>query len=150
MNILIKLTCLIGLVIAPILGEGHSASGMAEGGSCCAKTEIHGSGHSKCDRSKMATMTKEECAQMCKEKGCSAEETAKCLANYDANGKYLHKRTDCFDTTKYTKTDAVRVEIVNVNGLVVGTVTTTVNGKVDTKTFKGTEAEVNAQIDALK
>jgi len=26
MNILIKLTCLIGLVIAPILGEGHDTS----------------------------------------------------------------------------------------------------------------------------
>ncbi|MBT5089806.1 MAG: hypothetical protein HOM24_01850, partial [Flavobacteriales bacterium] len=26
MNILIKLTCLIGLVIAPILGEGNDAS----------------------------------------------------------------------------------------------------------------------------
>ena len=25
MNILIKLTCLVGLVIAPILGDGHSA-----------------------------------------------------------------------------------------------------------------------------
>jgi K(+)-stimulated pyrophosphate-energized sodium pump len=149
MNILIKLTCLIGLVIAPILGEGHSVSGMATGGSCCAKTEMH-DGHSKCDMSKMATMTREECAQMCKEKGCSPEETAKCLANYDAKGKYLHKRTDCFDTTKYTKTDAVRVEIVNVNGQVVGTVITTKNGKIDTKTFKGTEAEVNAQIDALK
>ena len=47
----------------------------------------------------MATMTKDECAKMCKEKGCSAGETAKCLANYDANGKYLYAKTDCFDTT---------------------------------------------------
>ncbi|PTT17726.1 sodium-translocating pyrophosphatase, partial [Flavobacterium sp. HMWF030] len=153
MNILIKLTCLIGLVIAPILGEGHSTSAMTEKGSCCAKTEMHVAGNSaKCDMSKMATMTKEECAQMCKEKGCTPEETAKCLANYDANGKYIHQKTDCFDTTKYSKTttEGVRVEIVNLNGQVVGTVITTKNGKVDTKVFKGTEKEVNAQIDALK
>jgi K(+)-stimulated pyrophosphate-energized sodium pump len=149
MNILIKLTCLIGLVIAPILGDGHSAT--AESSSCCAKTESHAGGHlSKCDASKMTTMTKDECAKMCKEKGCSVEETARCLANYDANGKYLHKKTDCFDTTKYTKTESVRVEIVNVNGQVVGTVTSSLNGKVSTQIFKGTEAEVKAKIEAVK
>ncbi len=40
MNILIKLTCLIGLVIAPILGSGHAA-GATEAAACCdkAKTE---------------------------------------------------------------------------------------------------------------
>ena len=30
MNILIKLTCLVGLVIAPILGEGHTSKGLHE------------------------------------------------------------------------------------------------------------------------
>jgi K(+)-stimulated pyrophosphate-energized sodium pump len=30
MNILIKLTCLVGLVIAPILGDGHDATGAGE------------------------------------------------------------------------------------------------------------------------
>ena len=30
MNILIKLTCLVGLVIAPILGEGHTSEGLHE------------------------------------------------------------------------------------------------------------------------
>jgi K(+)-stimulated pyrophosphate-energized sodium pump len=30
MNILIKLTCLVGLVIAPILGGGHDEAGKAE------------------------------------------------------------------------------------------------------------------------
>jgi K(+)-stimulated pyrophosphate-energized sodium pump len=149
MNILIKLTCLIGLVIAPILGDGHAAT--TESSSCCSKTEKHAGNHlSKCDKSKMATMTKAECAKMCKEKGCSEEETAKCLANYDANGKYLHVKTDCFDTTKYTKTQSVRVEIVNVNGQVVGTVTSSVNGKVRTQVFKGTDAEVKAKIEAVE
>jgi K(+)-stimulated pyrophosphate-energized sodium pump len=147
MNILIKLTCLIGLVIAPILGEGHSSSGMMEKGSCCKKMEIHLGGDSKCgDFSKM---TKEECAKMCKEKGCSAEETAKCLAHYDANGKYVHQKTDCFDTTKYSK-KRVEVNLSTVNGVTVGTVTKTENGKTTTEVFEGTEAEVKAKIEAVK
>ncbi|BFM43386.1 sodium-translocating pyrophosphatase [Flavobacterium sp. CFS9] len=147
MNILIKLTCLIGLVIAPILGEGHSASGMTEKGSCCKKMEIHLGGDSKCgDFSKM---TKEECAKMCKEKGCSAEETAKCLAHYDANGKYVHQKTDCFDTTQYSK-KRVEVNLSTVNGVTVGTVTKTENGKTTTEVFEGTEAEVKAKIEAVK
>ena len=56
MNILIKLTCLIGLVIAPILG-GHGAT--TENGSCCSgdkKEMVCTDG--KCDLSKCATMTK--------------------------------------------------------------------------------------------
>jgi K(+)-stimulated pyrophosphate-energized sodium pump len=32
----------------------------------------------------------------------------------------------------------------------VATVTTTINGKVDTQVFEGTEKEVQAKIDALK
>ncbi len=57
MNILIKLTCLIGLVIAPILGNGsHTISGKA---ACCATTEM------------CASMSKEECiAKGCDSKTC--------------------------------------------------------------------------------
>jgi K(+)-stimulated pyrophosphate-energized sodium pump len=57
MNILIKLTCLIGLVIAPILGNGsHTISGKA---ACCASTEI------------CASMSKEDClAKGCDSKTC--------------------------------------------------------------------------------
>jgi K(+)-stimulated pyrophosphate-energized sodium pump len=140
---------LIGLVVAPILGDGHSASAMTEKGSCC-KMEMHAGGlSSKCDMSKMAAMTKEECAQMCKEKGCTAEETAKCLANYDANGKYLHKKTDCFDTSKYQE-KSVRIEMKMKDGKTVGTVTKSENGKATTETFEGTEAEVKAKIEAAK
>ncbi|MTH14991.1 sodium-translocating pyrophosphatase [Flavobacterium sp. LC2016-01] len=145
MNILIKLTCLIGLVVAPILGDGHSASGMAEKDSCCVKTEMHAGGVSKCGD--LSTMTKEECAKMCKEKGCTAEETAKCLAHYDANGKFVHQKTDCFDVTKYDKT-SVRVDLKNVNGKAVGTVTKTENGKTTTEVYEGTEKEVEAKIKA--
>ncbi|MGZ9735163.1 sodium-translocating pyrophosphatase [Flavobacterium sp. GNP002] len=57
MNILIKLTCLIGLVIAPILGNGsHTISNKA---ACCATTEM------------CTSMSKEECmAQGCDSKTC--------------------------------------------------------------------------------
>ena len=147
MNILIKLTCLIGLVIAPILGEGHATAGLAEKGSCCAKTEMHAGGVSKCGD--LSGMTKEECIKMCKEKGCTAEETAKCLAHYDANGKYAYQKTDCFDTTKYSK-NRLEVNLSTVNGVTTGTVTKTANGKTTTEVYEGTEAEVKAKIEAAK
>ncbi len=132
MNILIKLTCLVGLVIAPILGNGHNGN-EAQAGMCGTQTECsnkkdcgnkkacamkcdskkectkkctsEGQGmkacagdksvcckNTKCDMSKCAEMTKEECAAMCDEKGCSAEEKAACLANYDENGIFVGKQ----------------------------------------------------------
>ena len=105
MNILIKLTCLVGLVIAPILGDGHGSekkTGPACGTkmeachgkdkACCKKDgakDCHKDMKMKCDMSKCAKMTKEECAKMCDEKGCSKEEKAKCMSHYDSNGKWI-------------------------------------------------------------
>lgn len=146
MNILIKLTCLIGLVIAPILGSGHAASDIAAKSSCCAKNEMH-AGISKCGD--MSGMTKEECIKMCKEKGCSPEETAKCLAHFDENGN-PYKKTDCFDTSKYEKKSSVKVEVKNINGKTIGSVTKTENGKTTTEVFEGTEEEVLAKVEAAK
>jgi K(+)-stimulated pyrophosphate-energized sodium pump len=121
MNILIKLTCLIGLVIAPILGSGAASEKEAGCGTKCEmnegkcdpstckdkenchaaqaghckgdKKECHGEAschgkEMKCDMSKCSKMTKEECAKMCDEKGCSEEEKAICMAHYDENGKW--------------------------------------------------------------
>jgi K(+)-stimulated pyrophosphate-energized sodium pump len=159
MNILIKLTCLIGLVIAPILGSGHAESAMSS--SCCAETEKCASMSkeeceakgctktdcenmkAKCDMSKCANMTKEECAAMCDKNGCSAEDKAKCMAMYDAEGKF-------FGEPKKEVSKDVRVEITNTNGKAKATVTTTVNGTSATQTFEGTEEEVKAKVDALK
>jgi len=146
MNILIKLTCLIGLVIAPILGEGSTHSDIAGKASCCSKTELHAGGVSKCGD--MSGMTKEECIKMCKEKGCSPEETAKCLAHFDENGN-PYKKTDCFDTSKYEK-KRVEVNLSTTNGVTVGTVTKTENGKTTTEVFEGTEEEVQAKVNAAK
>ena len=113
MNILIKLTCLVGLVIAPILGSGHgdqnhkhektekccSVDGKcSDDDSCkdkssCSKDEKCSKEESDkacCDKeekmscmSKCSGMTKEECAAMCEEKGFSEEEKAKCMAQFD-------------------------------------------------------------------
>ena len=92
MNILIKLTCLIGLVIAPILGNGHASSDkntnsngtkmecQGENGQCksgmqsgkctekdCCKKDNAMLG--KCDMNECSKMTKEACAKMCDENG---------------------------------------------------------------------------------
>ncbi len=97
MNILIKLTCLVGLVIAPIMGDGHASEGDVNS-ACCAKKEMcadktacapHGEGKMVCDMSKCAEMTKEECAAMCDSMKCSAEEREMCLSHYDENGKWI-------------------------------------------------------------
>lgn len=122
MNILIKLTCLVGLVIAPILGDGHgSDKAMAgHGGAkteCCAKGESDnckkGKKHckksdkcskdaksmqacgKKCDMSKMKNMTKEECKAYCEAQGCSKECTAACMAHYDDEGNFKCEGGKC-------------------------------------------------------
>jgi len=99
MNILIKLTCLVGLVISPILG-GHS--------------EVSG-------------ITPEGDTMIITEEGTKVVE----------------------DVTK-----EIRVEMGVEGDQTVATVTieTTKNGETttETKTFKGTEEEVKAQVDAMK
>jgi K(+)-stimulated pyrophosphate-energized sodium pump len=163
MNILIKLTCLIGLVIAPILG-GHTAGAATEKASCCASTEkcasmskeecvakgctnascehMKGDAIGKCDMSKCATMTKDECAAMCDKNGCSAEDKAKCMAMYDENGKFKGEVKENISLKVIMeKTDSGKVK---------ATVTKTNNGKVTEEIIEGTEAEVKAKVDALK
>ena len=153
MNILIKLTCLIGLVIAPILGNGsHSDMNMKE---CTeVKMECEGDMMGKCDMSKCATMTKDECAKMCDSLGCDAKEKEMCLSHYDADGKFVAptKKDCCAKKPEgaMAESKTVRVEISNNNGKSKATVTTTVNGTSATETFEGTEAEVKAKVDALK
>lgn len=90
MNILIKLTCLVGLVIAPILGSGHAKNESHKHGCDVNKKEMHcGYMVGKCDLRECAKMTKEECAKMCDEKGCTPAEKKACLAHFDENGKWI-------------------------------------------------------------
>jgi K(+)-stimulated pyrophosphate-energized sodium pump len=98
MNILIKLTCLIGLVIAPILGSGHDSDKKAAPAGATKMEACHGKDKAcckdkemnmKCDMSKCANMTQAECAKMCDEKGCSPEEKAICMSHYGKDGKWI-------------------------------------------------------------
>ena len=103
MNILIKLTCLIGLVIAPILangGHGEDARGSKHHTECSSSEKCEGeeascegkslcSKDSKCDMSECASMTKEECAAKCIEAGCSKEEMEECLSHYNEDGEFV-------------------------------------------------------------
>ncbi|WP_333694704.1 sodium-translocating pyrophosphatase [Flavobacterium sp.] len=120
MNILIKLTCLIGLVIAPILG-GHDATTVTEKAACCSSSEM------------CASMTKEECiAKGCTNKSCKflnevKEEVYKNISvekSKDASGKV----------------SAVVTITSKVNG----------EEKTETQTFEGTDEEVTAKIEEFK
>jgi K(+)-stimulated pyrophosphate-energized sodium pump len=103
MNILIKLTSIVSLIIAPYIASGDS--GKAAGMDACCKDKMeqtsgdcHGEAamnctdSSKCDMSECATMTKEQCAAKCDSLGCSPAEKEKCMANYDENGKFIGKK----------------------------------------------------------
>ena len=152
MNILIKLTCLIGLVIAPILGNGEHGA-MAKG-ACCATTEKCEAKAMKCDASQLATMTKDECAKMCDEMGCTTEEKAICMAHFDENGKFKAVegcKMACCGSGDIRKEVSKRVIMEkDDNGSATATVTTIVNGKEEVVKFSGTEAEVKAKVDSLK
>ena len=96
MNILIKLTCLIGLVIAPILGSGQHDTKKAIGsetkcemvdGKCITSTT------GKCDMNQCAKMTKDECAKMCDSLKCTPAEKMACLSYYGKDGKWIGNQT---------------------------------------------------------
>ena len=53
-------------------------------------------------------------------------------------------------TIAHGVTKQVIIEKTNVNGAVAAAITTTVNGKVETQVFEGTDVEVQTKIDALK
>jgi len=99
MNILIKLMSIVSLVIAPFIA-GKTFGNSTSGNNCkpameCSVGADNCSSMNKCDMSKCATMTKDQCAAYCDSMGCSPEHKAECLANYDANGKYVGKKDCC-------------------------------------------------------
>ncbi len=132
MNILIKLTCLVGLVIAPILG-GHGAT-----------TEDC---HKKCGTEACATMSKEECAK----KGC---DMSKCkeACSHDKKTAHVHG-PDCNHGEKSEIVDIKVTKSKDEDGLVTANVivTKTVDGeeKVEEHTFEGDDLEVEAEIAKL-
>ncbi len=146
MNILIKLTCLIGLVIAPILGNGTSSEApkvmmiKME----CAEGKMMG----KCDMSKCATMTKDECAAMCDSLKCSPEEKEMCLSHYDKDGKFVAPKAECCTIKSDSKT--VNVQISDENGKAKATVITSDNGNKNIQVFEGSLEEVKAKVEKMK
>ncbi|MDD3004177.1 sodium-translocating pyrophosphatase [Flavobacterium sp.] len=126
MNILIKLTCLIGLVIAPILGGEHGSSAMA---SCCSKqgTEMM-----------CKSMSHEECVKM----GCTNVNCEHMKMGHNSNEFSTDK-----DKGELTK-NVVMEDLPD--GKVKATYTVTKTSVENVQTFEGTEEEVSAKINALK
>lgn len=97
MNILIKLTSIVSLIIAPYIAVGSSDTDKAcckdkmeqTSNADCHEGTMNCSDSSKCDMSECANMTKEQCAAKCDSLGCSPEEKAKCMSNYDKDGKFI-------------------------------------------------------------
>ncbi len=109
MNILIKLTCLIGLVVAPILGNGHTGDAGHGGGDhkskmeCCAaggneegcKKDKACHGEKSCDK-KAACSNKSECKKGgCDMSKCSEMTKDECAAMCDANGCSPEQKAKC-------------------------------------------------------
>jgi len=154
MNILIKLTCLIGLVMAPILGNESSTMNTQ---SSCEKKEIIMKQCSmaegammmgKCNMAKCAKMTKEECAKMCDSLKCTPEQKEMCLSHYDKNGKFVEPKGKAC-CSKMSKKE-VKVQIIKKDGNATATVTTSENGNENVQVFEGTLDEVKAKVEALK
>jgi len=104
----------------------------------------------KCDMSKCAEMTKEECASMCDSLKCTPEQKEMCLANYDADGKFIASegKMDCCANKDAAK--IVKVEVTNVNGNAKATVITSEKGDTNVQVFEGSLEEVKAKVEALK
>jgi K(+)-stimulated pyrophosphate-energized sodium pump len=148
MNILIKLTCLIGLVIAPILGNGssHEAPKVMMIKMECAEGKMMG----KCDMSKCATMTKDECAAMCDSLKCSPEEKEMCLSHYDKDGKFITPKAEMECCSKKSDMKTVNVQISDENGKAKATVITNDNGNKNIQVFEGSLEEVKAKVEKMK
>ena len=95
-------------------------------------------------------MTKDECAKMCDEKGCTPEQKEVCLSHYDADGKFIatEKKSCCSDEKGAKKT--VMVEMTNENGKAKATVTTSEKGNENVQVFEGSLEDVKAKVNALK
>ena len=128
MNILIKLTCLIGLVIAPILG-GHGAT--TEKAACCATSE------------KCISMSKEEClAKGCTNSNCEHMKNAHHVHGPNCNHEQEMKIVDMKVVKEKSEEGSVKATV---------TLTTEVNGEVKTEehVFEGDDLEVQSEIDKL-
>ena len=114
MNILIKLTCLIGLVIAPILGEvygtgGHNSEVKMEMMGCKHEGPCTAACHAKIDKKECkANCTKACCAKKGDEKACKPGCTKACCAAKGEEAKTATPETE--STVEVTETEAAGSE----------------------------------------
>ncbi|SMD33251.1 K(+)-stimulated pyrophosphate-energized sodium pump [Reichenbachiella faecimaris] len=123
MNILIKLTCLVGLVIAPILGEVYGTGGHGNE----TKMEMMGCKHEgACTAACHAKMDKKECKPGCTKACCAAKEAKKevkiMMSGEEASTTAIVERKSIVDGKETIKLD----------------------------TLTGTKTEVEAQLEELK
>ena len=176
MNILIKLTCLIGLVIAPILG-GHTEEGMAmheeenvwvdkDGKKHIVKGDAKfiSDGKEVSEKEVKVNMEKEgdlyvatvetmtmkdgkKVKEVQKIKGTEEEVKAEIQKRYGAG---LHKEGEAIGHGKQVEVKMEAGEDGNTKAIV--TTTTTKDGKATTeeKIFEGTMEEVKAKVEAMK
>lgn len=89
MNILIKLTSIVSLIIAPYIAEpaaNHAGAHCDKPKSeCCDNKGAMANG---CDMKMCATMSKEECARHCDSMKCDSATKAHCMSHYDTSGKF--------------------------------------------------------------
>jgi K(+)-stimulated pyrophosphate-energized sodium pump len=106
MNILIKLTCLIGLVIAPILGNGSHT--VTEGHATCCVAE-----------GKCTSMSKEECiAKGCTNPTCEHMMAAQGEVKEEVSKKVMIEKTNVDGKVKATVTTTIngKSEVMNLEG----------------------------------
>ncbi len=125
MNILIKLMSIVSLVIAPYIAMNSNSEMNNECEmmmnecsmdsakmDCCKKGAMQMNGcemmMGKCDMDACAKMTKEECAKMCDEKGCTPEQKAFCMSMYGADGKFIGTKCDMNKCMSMSKEDCAK------------------------------------------
>ena len=104
----------------------------------------------KCDMSKCATMTKDECAAMCDSLECSPEEKEMCLSHYDAQGKFIASDKEMECCVKKSESKTVNIQISDENGKAKATVITNEKGNNNIQIFEGSLEEVKAKVEKMK
>jgi K(+)-stimulated pyrophosphate-energized sodium pump len=112
----------------------------------CAEGKMMG----KCDMSKCATMTKDECAAMCDSLKCTPEEKEMCLSHYDKDGKFVAPKAEMECCSKKSDMKTVNVQISDENGKAKATVITNDNGNKNIQVFEGSLEEVKAKVEKMK
>ena len=119
MNILIKLTCLVGLVIAPILGNGHGGGDEVNGAGaahCGSKKECKAhceKGHKKACKGDWDHCKKgDNCKKSCKGDSCKSgahcKKDGKCKSGETCTAKGMCAKCDMTEMSKMSKEECAK------------------------------------------